>query len=300
MLQPQHNVDAYPSRTGGEAAILKREDPVVWGDARNGPLDPEQVEHFDRHGYLFLERLFSPEETESMHRELHRVLEQSRDSTEDRVIREPNSDEVRSVFMIHRTNELFSRVARDRRVLEIIMQLLGGEVYVHHSRINYKPGFYGKEFYWHSDFETWHVEDGMPRPRAISCSLSMTENNKFNGPLMVIPGSHRHYVSCPGETPREHVRQSLRKQEYGVPTPEHLGWLVEQGGLSQSEGPAGSLLLFECNLMHGSNSNISPYSRSNFFIVYNSVENGVVEPFGGQPPRPEFIRSTDFTPLQPL
>src|SRR3546814_10756649 len=44
------------------------------------------------------------------------------------------------------------------------------------SRLNYKPGFKGKEFYWHSDFETWHVEDGMPQMRALSMSILLAEN----------------------------------------------------------------------------------------------------------------------------
>jgi len=41
--------------------------------------------------------------------------------------------------------------------------------------------------------------------------------------------------------------------------------------------------------MHGSNSNISPYPRSNVFMVYNSVDNRLEEPFSGQQPRPPYI-----------
>lgn len=62
------------------------------------------------------------------------------------------------------------------RLLDIAQFLLDDEVYIHQSRLNYKPGFRGKEFYWHSDFETWHVEDGMPRLRALSISITLTEN----------------------------------------------------------------------------------------------------------------------------
>jgi ectoine hydroxylase len=62
----------------------------------------------------------------------------------------------------------------------------------------------GKEFYWHSDFETWHAEDGMPKMRAVSCSIAFDDNHEFNGPLMVIPQSHQKFISCIGETPEEH------------------------------------------------------------------------------------------------
>ena len=85
-------------------------------------------------------------------------------------------------------------------------QLLGSRVYVHQSRINYKSGFDGKEFYWHSDFETWHAEDGLPRMRAVSASIALSDNTPLNGPLMLIPGSHRHFVACIGETPDDHYK----------------------------------------------------------------------------------------------
>ena len=110
-----------------------------------------------------------------------------------------------------------------------------------------RPGFKGKEFYWHSDFETWHVEDGMPSMRALSCSVLLTENNDCNGPLMLVPGSHRQFISCVGETPNDHYKQSLKKQEYGVPDPVSLQLLVEQGGIRTMTAKAGSVVFFDCN-----------------------------------------------------
>jgi ectoine hydroxylase len=49
--------------------------------------------------------------------------------------------------------------------------------------------------------------------------------------------------------------------------------------------------------MHGSGSNITPFARSNIFLVFNSVENALVEPFAASRPRPDFVASRDFTPL---
>ncbi len=125
--------------------------------------------------------------------------------------------------------------------------------------------------------------------RALSCSIALEDNFHFNGPLMVIPGSHKHFVACVGETPENHFKQSLRKQQYGVPDHGSLTDLAKQGGIDTPVGKAGSIVLFDCNIMHGSNSNITPMTRSNVFIVYNSVDNKVGEPFSGQRDRPEFI-----------
>ncbi|WP_370543113.1 phytanoyl-CoA dioxygenase family protein [Geomicrobium sp. JCM 19055] len=57
----------------------------------------------------------------------------------------------------------------------------------------------------------------MPRPRAVSWSITLTDNHEYNGPLMLIPGSHKWYVSCAGETPDKNYNKSLQKQELGIP-----------------------------------------------------------------------------------
>mgnify|MGYP006151706647 CR=1 FL=1 len=75
----------------------------------------------------------------------------------------------------------------------------------------------------------------MPRMRALSMSVLLAENTPHNGPLMLIPGSHRQYLTCVGETPEDHYRQSLKRQEYGVPDGESLTKLAQQGGIV---GPA--------------------------------------------------------------
>lgn len=291
--------DPYPSRVGGKTRVLERADPVVHAPAgrRDGVLDADALAGFEREGFAFLEGHLAESEVESLLVELENEIASRRDDSSPELVREPNNDEIRSIFHVHRTHPAFARLVTDARLRGIAEQILGSSVYVHQSRVNLKPGFDGREFYWHSDFETWHVEDGMPRMRAISVSINLTDNHPVNGPVMVIPGSHRYYVSCAGTTPPDHHLASLRKQEYGVPDRERLSWLVERGGIQAPTGPAGSVLVFDCNVMHGSNGNITPFPRSNVFLVYNSVENALVEPFSGQPPRPEHVASRDSTPV---
>jgi len=109
--------------------------------------------------------------------------------------------------------------------------------------------------------------------------------------LMIIPGSHRKYLTCVGETPEDHYKSSLKKQEYGIPDREHLTALVNEHGIAAPTGDAGTVVIFDCNAMHGSNGNITPYPRANAFIVYNAVSNALKAPFGPKAPRPEFIAS---------
>lgn len=295
--------DPYQSRSDNTPRLLNRLDPVVYRRAESAepaPLTQDQTQFYEENGYLHLDRLFSQDELGEFQAELERLRQEAQQETTPEVVLELDGTAIRSIFAVHHSNPVFKRLAHDRRLIDIVAFLLGSQVYIHQSRINYKPGFEGKPFYWHSDFETWHMEDGMPSMRAVSCSIALSDNYEFNGPLLVIPGSHKRYVVCTGGTPEKHYLESLRKQEYGVPAPELLEQLVKAGGMAAPKGPAGSVTFFECNMMHGSNSNITPWPRHNIFLVYNSVENALVEPFCGLPPRPEFIAHRDFTPIEPL
>jgi ectoine hydroxylase len=289
-------VDHYPSRNGSGARFSERLDPVVYTrrdepDATccPGPLSQTSIAHYERDGFVVLDSIFSESEIARFQQELERLRTDRNLGSSDMVIREPGTEDVRSVFLVHELSDVFRTLSIDYRLAGAAQQLLGDRVYIHQSRLNYKPGFRGKEFYWHSDFETWHVEDGMPGMRAVSMSVTLTANTMFNGPLLLIPGSHKRYLSCVGKTPDNHFKQSLKKQVYGVPNDEALAQMVAEGGIVAATCNPGSVILFDCNTMHGSNSNISPYLRSNAFFVYNAISNRVVAPFCEQAPRPEYI-----------
>lgn len=270
--------------------MLPRLDPVVYSEwSEAAPLSREQASQFDRDGYLVLDDLFSADELEFLQSEAGKLLADPAALDSETVITEPGGDEIRSIFEIHAQSRVLARLAADERLAGVARFLLGDEVYIHQSRLNYKPGFRGKEFYWHSDFETWHVEDGMPRMRALSMSVLLAENTPHNGPLMLLPGSHRTFLTCIGETPDDHYRVSLKKQEYGVPDELSLAELAHRHGIVAPIGKPGTVVIFDCNLMHGSNGNITPYPRSNAFLVYNAVSNRLEAPFGVDKPRPDFI-----------
>ena len=294
--------DIYPTRSTDAFTLMERQDPVVYSPngSAMGPLTRPQLDQYERDGFLFLENFFAADEVDAMQKELDSLRQSEEVAKKGCAIVEPASQEVRSVFDVTRLSHLFWILSRDSRLVDMIRQILDDDLYIHQSRINYKPGYRGKEFYWHSDFETWHAEDGMPQMRAVSCSIALTENNEHNGPLMVIPGSHKYFVSCAGKTPKDHYKDSLRKQEYGVPDETSIKVLADRSRIVAPKGPAGSLLLFECNIMHGSNSNISPYPRNNVFFVYNAVSNALAEPFQAEQPRPEFVASHDFSPITPV
>ncbi|MER5881196.1 ectoine hydroxylase [Streptomyces sp. NPDC001910] len=287
--------DLYPTRVIGEAVPQPRVDPTVWGQGP-GPLSKEQLAAYESGGYLVLDNLLTAQEVETYLAELRRLGQDPELRVSDRVVMEPESDRLRSVFEVEKVSELFAELLLSSRLTDIARQVLDSDVYVHQSRVNYKPGFGGAEFDWHSDFETWHAEDGMPRPRAFSVSIALSQNYPFNGPLLVMPGTHKTFIPSVGETPADFHKESLRVHRITVGSPgqDHLTRMAEQHGIEQITGPAGSAVMFDSNLLHGSNGNITPFPRANIFLVYNSVENTLEEPFAAPKPRPQHLGNREF------
>lgn len=282
-------VDLYPTRQEPVPSITPRRDPVVHGAAATADgLLAETLEQYQRDGFIFFDSFLDRDSVMDLSAEMDRLRAEAA-GDDPAVIREPSANTIRSVFDVHKKSAAVDALIRDPRLLGPVRQILGGPVYVHQSRINYKSGFDGAPFYWHSDFETWHSEDGMPRMRSVSVQISLAESNSLNGPLMLIPGSHLHYVACVGEPQDNLYTLSLRRQDHGVPDRASLSALMKQGGVVSPMGPAGSMVLFDCNTIYGSNSNITPRPSTSLFIVYNSVENRLTHPFGRTEPRPSFL-----------
>ena len=290
--------DRYPSRFAPAPSIADRLDPVVHGEA-DGPLDPETLSSYAEDGYVVLDGLLTPREVDQLNNAVDDLAADPAQRTRPEAIVEPGGGALRSLFAIHEGDGPLAALAHHPRIVAVAQQILGSDVYVHQSRVNLKPAFRGKEFYWHSDFETWHTEDGMPAMRALSCSVLLDDNQPWNGPLLTIAGSHKRFVSCVGETPADHFAQSLRRQEVGTPDDACLRTLTEEGSIDQCLGGPGTVVFFDCNVMHGSNGNISPLPRRNLFVVFNSVLNPLVEPFAAPAPRPEFVATRAGMPAPP-
>ncbi|MCQ0971217.1 ectoine hydroxylase [Paracoccus sp. TK19116] len=296
LVAPQ---DDYPTRLRDAEHTMPRRDPVIWSDwSPDAPISRAEADHYDQKGYLIRNDLFTPEEVETLIAASTRIRNNAAGIRPEDLVTEPGTDEVRTLFRLDDHSPVFSRLARDARLADTARFLLGDEVYLHQSRLNYKPGFTGKEFYWHSDFETWHAKDGLPRMRAVSASVLLTDNSALNGPLMLIPGSHRQFIACQGETPDDNHETSLKKQQTGVPSTDMLERLVAEAGLDAATGPAGTVIFFECNTLHASNGNVTPFPRSNAFFVYNAVSNAAQAPFAASKPRPDFL--SNRTATEPL
>jgi ectoine hydroxylase len=264
-------------------------------------LTQKLLSEYQEQGHLFFPGYFSAAEMGAIQAELPAIFAEE---APQRVL-EKDGLAVRSVYGSHNTNEILGRLARDARLVEPAMQILESAVYIHQFKINAKAAFGGDKWEWHQDYIFWRNEDGMPAPRVTNVLIFVDETNEFNGPLMLIPGSHREkvleiagFAGVPdgyGESPLW-ISNLTAKLKYAL-SKELLARLVEQYGMVAPKGPRGSVLIFHGNLVHGSGVNMSPFERRVICISYNSVEN-IPRPVEKQ--RPEFLAGRDYRPLELL
>ena len=152
-------------------------------------LTAEQLQQFDELGYVMLQDVFDPAEVGVLREELPRIYAMDRPE----VWRE-STGVVRTAFAAHRYSEPFNCIGSHPRLIGPVQQLLDGDVYIHQYKINAKAAFDGDVWQWHQDYGTWARDDQMPEPRAMNIALFIDDVTEFNGPLWVIPGSHKQGV----------------------------------------------------------------------------------------------------------
>ena len=267
-------------------------------------ISEEELKTFEDKGFVLIPEYFSRREIAVMRAEL--ASEFAEDSP--RRVVEKDGQVVRSVYGSHRSNEIFRRLAYHPRLVEPAMQILGSQVYVYQFKINAKTAFTGDIWEWHQDYIFWLKEDGMPTERVVNAIVFLDEVTEFNGPLFVVPGSHKEGVfDIPSREENEKLPEIYKDNAAWITNltadlkyslnKEVITDLIKRRGIAAPKGPEGSVLFFHCNLVHGSTNNISPFGRVNVIISFNSIDN---VPVSNKTPRPEFLVSRDSTPIIPL
>jgi ectoine hydroxylase len=248
-------------------------------------LSPQEVERFEREGYLFFPGLFSAAEMQGLQDEVPRLFAQQRPEN----VREKDRDAVRTNFAAHLYSRPFARLARHPRMVRPIMQIFGEAVYMHQFKINGKMAFDGDVWQWHQDYGTWQRDDDMPQPRAMNVAIFLDEVNEFNGPLMFIPASHKLGVI--------EAAHDVATTSYPLWTIDNdtIAKLVAHGGIVAPKGQVGSMILFHSCLVHASTSNLSPWNRISVYLSLCAVSNHI-----RRFKRPEYIAHRDFAPLDCL
>ncbi|MBT4044733.1 MAG: hypothetical protein HOK21_24380 [Rhodospirillaceae bacterium] len=249
-------------------------------------LNESQVREYGDKGWIVLPSMLDGDEVAVLNAAVEAVT--NRDGPE--VARE-NNGAPHVVYGMHLIDDRFNALVRHPDLVAAAEQLLGEKFFVHQSRVNVKQTD-GSIVKWHQDFGTYHRVDGLPEPKGIMIGVFLDDINPCNAPVLGIPGSHKHgIVSEAAIDPSNDDYETVARYRYDI-TPATIASLTDEHGMEPIMGPAGSVLLMDMTVVHGSTVNITPLRR---VILYLNVS--IISNKGESYERPEYYAARDFSPI---
>ena len=150
----------------------------------------------------------------------------------------------------------YFEVMAQSRLTDIIADLIGPNVKFHHAKINSKLPGAATAVKWHQDFSfTPHSNDDL-----CTALLFVDEVTDHNGPLEVLPGSHRGAI------------HSLWHAGTFTGAIDDAVAADCQARAVRCVGPAGAVCLMHTRLLHGSAPNRSASPRTLYICVYTAED----------------------------
>ena len=221
-------------------------------------ITPEQMEQWNRDGYILVRGLFDAEEMAIL-RETAVTDETLQEAAQG--LKDGEGGVTRISGWNQAGDDAYGLVARSHRVVDLMEAVLGGEVYHYHSKMNMKEAFTGGAWAWHQDYGYWY-NNGCLLPDMASCFIAVDPCTRENGCMQVLKGSH--------------LMGRIEHGTFGDQTgadPERVEAASEIMELVYVEMEPGDALFFHSNTLHRSDQNKSPHPRWTLICCYNTKHN---------------------------
>jgi len=218
----------------------------------------QQIEQFDRDGFLLVPNLFDAEEMDL----LGSIARNDQRLEQEGLKRLDASANTTKLWLTDSLeDDIYSAFVRCHRIVDCMEQLLRGEVYQYHHKMMLKEPFVGGSWEWHQDYGYWY-NNGCLFPDMASCLIAIDRARRENGCLQVIKGSHQ----------MGRVDHSKTGDQTGADI-ERVRLALEHLELVYCEMEPGAALFFHSNLLHRSDANRNSNPRWSLICSYNAARN---------------------------
>ena len=231
-------------------------------------LTTDQIKAFQTKGYLAVENVISQQELKELRTVTEEFVERSREieESDDTFDLEPGhsakSPRLRRIIRPVSKHPIYEKYVHHQSILDIVENLIGPNLRYHNNKINMKNPGHGSAVEWHQDWAFYpHTNDDL-----LEVGIALDDVTEENGPLMVIPGSHKGEIW-------DHHQDGLFVGAVTDPR-------FEPKGAVSLTVEAGGITLHHVRMLHGSKPNTSDQSRRMFFIGFYAVDAWPLIPSG--------------------
>lgn len=225
-------------------------------------LSRDQIEFFNDNGYVMVEDAVTPDQLATLRKITHDLIEQSRALTEsdDRFDLDDghtaDNPRLTRIKLPHKQDPYYWEVLTNSRITAVLNELLGPDVLLQTAKLNTKAPGGGAAVEWHQDWAFYpHTNDSM-----LAVGLMIEDVDMANGPLQVIPGSHKGPV----------LAHTMDGVFCGAVDPDDPDFHHDKA--VTLTGKAGSMTVHHARTLHGSAPNVSDRNRMILFYECHAAD----------------------------
>jgi len=148
--------------------------------------------------------------------------------------------------------------AKDPAVVDLCADLLGPDICFHSSKLNFKWSEGGDAVRWHQDIQGWpHTNFAV-----LTFGVYLEDTGPEQGPLTAIPSTHRGTIFEQFDDDGNWTGAVSARDSATLPT----------ATARELCGPAGTVVLIHCRVVHGSAVNYSSRMRPLLLNVYSAAD----------------------------
>lgn len=225
-------------------------------------LTDKQIQDYRKEGFILVPDVLSSDEVRWLRDVTDEFIEKSRSVTDHNDVfdledgHSAAQPRVRRIKYPHRHHQAYAELARHPIVVKVLQDLWGPNVRFQSSKLNMKAAGFGSPVEWHQDWAFYpHTNDDLAAE-----GLMLDDCTPENGPLLVIPGSHR------GPIHDHHANGRF----CGAINPLTCG--VDFSKAVALTGKAGSMTVHHVRTIHGSAPNLSNASRRLLLLMHRAAD----------------------------
>lgn len=225
-------------------------------------ISEQDVSFYNDNGYLVVQNVLSEDEVNELRRVTEKFVEDAMPLTAHNEIYDLEDSHsaaeprVRRIKTPHAHHETYAKMVAQPNILAILQKLWGPSIRFDVSKLNLKAAGYGAPVEWHQDWAFYpHTNDDL-----AAVGIMMDDVDETNGPLMVIPGSHKGAIL-------DHHADGFF---CGAIDPDRGE--VDFNEAVKLTGPAGSITIHHARTIHGSATNTSGKPRRLLLHQYRAAD----------------------------
>lgn len=225
-------------------------------------LSQAQKDFYTQNGYLKVEQVVTPAELAALQQVTAKLIDASRHVTEsdDRFDLDTghtaDTPRLTRIKLPHKQHPVYDRILKHSGVTRVLNDLLGPDTVLNTAKLNCKAPGGGAAVEWHQDWAFYPATNDS----LLAFGLMLEDVTAENGPLLVIPGSHK------GPVLSHHANGVF----CGAINPEDP--LFEKERTVTLTGKAGDMTVHHVRMLHGSAPNVSDRARKILFYECTAAD----------------------------